>query len=120
MNQTLPLQTDNFVHHVIKRGLFDLNLVSNGGRQFVVMKEDESQSDLSEDCGSGLSTLAFMNFVMASISIAANLLSNSNSNSNNNNNNNVRYSVSTFRVVFITRVMYNFKYYPGNFPSNFG
>ena len=86
--ETLPPQTDDFVHHVIKRGLFDLSIKSNTGRQFVVMKEDESQSDFSEDCGSGPSTLAFMNFVMASISITANLLSNTNSNSNNNNNNN--------------------------------
>ena len=78
-NTTLPLSTDDFVHHVIKRGLFDLSLTSNTGRQFVVMKEDESQSDFSEDCGSGgLSTLAFLNFVMGSISIAANLLSNTN------------------------------------------
>ena len=86
--ETLPPQTDDFVHHVIKRGLFDLSLKSNTGRQFVVMKEDESQSDFSEDCGGGPSTLAFMNFVMASISITANLLSNTKSNSNNNNNNN--------------------------------
>ena len=93
-NETLPIITDDFVHHVIKRGLFDLSLTSNTGRQFVVMKEDESQSDFSEDCGSGgLSTLAFLNFVMGSISIAANLLSNSNSNSNNNNNNNNNVSI---------------------------
>merc|ERR1711953_1158688 len=84
------LQTPNgFLHHVIKRGFFDLNLESiDNGRQFVVMQEDASQSDFSDDCDTGLSTLTFMNFVMASISIAANLLSNSNSNSNNNNNNN--------------------------------
>ena len=83
------LQTSNgFLHHVIKRGFFDLNLQSiDNGRQFVVMQEDASQSDFSDDCDTGLSTLTFMNFVMASISIAANLLSNTNSNSNNNNNN---------------------------------
>ena len=82
------LQTSNeFLHHVVKRGFFDLNLHSRNGRQFVVMREDETQSDFSDDCGTGLSTLTFMNFVMASISIATNLLSNTNSNSNNNNNN---------------------------------
>ncbi len=87
LNETLPLNTDEFVHHVIKQGLVDLGLSARNGRQFVVMQEDESQSDFSEDCQQGLSTLAFLNFVMASISIAANLLSNTNSNSNNNNNN---------------------------------
>ena len=90
MNQTLPesVTSGDFLHHVIKRGLFDLNLETRTGRQFVVMQEDEGQSDLGDDCGSGLSTLTFLNFAMASISIAANLLSSSNSNSNNNNNNN--------------------------------
>ena len=39
MNQTLPtgVLTGDFVHHVIKRGLFDLNLKSRTGRQFVGM-----------------------------------------------------------------------------------
>ena len=100
LQETLPLATDDFVHHVIKRGFFDLNLKSpNNGRQFVVMQEDESQSDYSEDCQSGgISTLSFLNFVMASISIAASVLSNSNSNSNNNNNNNNNVSTkSIFR-----------------------
>ena len=86
LNTTLHT-SNGFLHHVIKRGFFDLNLQSNNGRQFVVMQEDASQSDFSDDCDTGISTLTFMNFVMASISIAANLLSNTNSNSNNNNNN---------------------------------
>ena len=91
INQTLPQGTDEFLHHVIKRGLFDLHVNKNDfntGRQFVVMKEDESQGDYGDDCENGISTLTFLNFVMASISIATNLLSNTNSNSNNNNNNN--------------------------------
>ena len=32
----------------------------------------------------------------------------------------IQSSVSTFRVVFITRVMGNFNYYPGNYPGDFG
>ena len=89
MSEILPHLYNEFAHHAIKNGLIDLGLNTGSGRQFVVMREDESQSDLSEDCqNGGVSALTFLNFVMASISIAANLLSNSNSNSNNNNNNN--------------------------------
>lgn len=90
VNPTLPIGSDDFLHHIIKRGLLDLHVNVNdidSGRQFVVMKEDESQGDYSDDCENGISTLTFLNFIMASISIATNLLSNTNSNSNNNNNN---------------------------------
>jgi hypothetical protein len=48
LNQTLPLETGEFLHHVIKRGLFDLkydNSNDHSARQFVVMQEDEANSD---------------------------------------------------------------------------
>ena len=52
------------------------------------MQEDEKNSSHDDNCGGGITALTFLNFVMSSISIAVNLLSNTNSNSNNNNNNN--------------------------------
>ncbi len=103
LNQTLPLQSNDFLHHVVKRAYSDLEqdqescLVSPRYlpnfsdmidftekyigifRQFVVMQEDEKNSS-HDDCGGGITALTFLNFAMASISIAANLISNDNSN----------------------------------------
>ena len=33
VNQSLPVCSGDFLHHVVKRGLFDLNLQSRTGRQ---------------------------------------------------------------------------------------
>ena len=58
-------------------------------RKFVVYEEVEEECDET----SGISTLTFLNFVLASLSIAASVSSNTNSNANannaNNNNNNL-------------------------------
>ena len=57
----------------------------SGSRKFVVFEEEEEQ-----DCdeASNISTLTFLNFVIASLSAAASLSSNTNSNANANNDNN--------------------------------
>ena len=51
-------------------------------------KKNARQECKPTKSGSGLSVFTFLNFVISSISIAANLISNNNSNNNNNNNNN--------------------------------
>ena len=57
---------------------------SNIARKFVVYEEVEEECDET----SGISTLTFLNFVLASLSIAASVSSNTNSNANANNDNN--------------------------------
>ena len=56
-------------------------------------KENKTQKKQRTQCapsksGSGLSVFTFLNFVMGSISIVANIIDNINSNNNDNNNNN--------------------------------
>ena len=53
-------------------------------RKFIVYEEVEEECDET----SGISTLTFLNFVLASLSIAASVSSNTNSNANANNDNN--------------------------------
>ena len=59
----------------------------SSGRKFVVFDEEKKGGKECDSSGS-VSTLTFLNFVIGSLSLAANLVSNVNSNSNNNNNNN--------------------------------
>ena len=55
-------------------------------RKFVVYQEEAEEEHCDET--SDISTLTFLNFVIASLSITASLLSNTNSNANSNNDNN--------------------------------
>ena len=59
-------------------------------RDYVVFQREEQDIEEEEFCsgGSGASAFTILNFILSSISLAANAVSNTNSNSNNNNNNN--------------------------------
>ena len=58
-------------------------------REYLVFQREEEQETIEENCkDSGASAFAILNFILSSISLAANAVSNTNSNSNNNNNNN--------------------------------
>ena len=56
-------------------------------RKFVVFEEEDGQEENCSEA-SNISTLTFLNFVLASISVAASVSSNTNSNANSNNDNN--------------------------------
>jgi len=60
------------------------------GRRYVVYdRPKEEKKKKKQKCGGGgVSAFTFLNFVMGSVSIAANLMNNVNSNNDNNNNNN--------------------------------
>ena len=61
------------------------------GRRYVVYdrpKEEKKKKKQKCPSGNGISAFTFLNFVMGSVSIAANLMNNVNSNNDNNNNNN--------------------------------
>ena len=60
-------------------------------RDYVVFQREEQDIEEEEvvcSGGSGASAFTILNFILSSISLAANAVSNTNSNSNNNNNNN--------------------------------
>ena len=59
-------------------------------RDYLVFQREEQDIEEEEVCsgGSGASAFTILNFILSSISLAANAVSNTNSNSNNNNNNN--------------------------------
>ena len=64
-------------------------------RDYVVFQREEQESGEEEEegCqdgggGGGASAFTILNFILSSVSLAANAVSNTNSNSNNNNNNN--------------------------------
>ena len=59
------------------------------GRKFMVFQEESTTIfDCDTEPKSDISTLTFLNFLLATASIVANVNSNSNNNNNNNNNNN--------------------------------
>ena len=61
------------------------------GRRYVVYdrpKKEKKKKKQKCPSGNGISSFTFLNFVMGSISIAANIIDNINSNNNDNNNNN--------------------------------
>ena len=59
-------------------------------RDYLVFQREEQDIEEEEVCSgsSGASAFTILNFILSSISLAANAVSNTNSNSNNNNNNN--------------------------------
>ena len=80
------------IHHVTFNATFNpihdagYNVKGRKDRKFVVFQEEEEDADCDET--SNISTLTFLNFVLASLSIAASVSSNTNSNANANNDNN--------------------------------